>query len=109
MTQEELAEAAGTSVHSISKIERGLHSPGLETFVLLIRALGIDPARLIDPGPNDRTLPIGRLELEAQWASASRELDDHTIRVILEILRTRKRTEAGTNCRHRNGHGTSDG
>lgn len=49
MTQEDLAGATGTSVDFLSKLERGLNSPSLETLAALVKALSLDPAaRLSD-------------------------------------------------------------
>jgi transcriptional regulator with XRE-family HTH domain len=55
MTQEELAEAAGFTPSTISRIESGNAEPRLSTIKRLAAALGIDPADLIeDPSRKTR-------------------------------------------------------
>jgi len=48
MTQSELAEAAGVGNEYISKIERGLGSPSLETLVKIAQALQVETKMLFD-------------------------------------------------------------
>ena len=48
MTQSELAEAAGVGNEYISKIERGLGSPSLETLVKIALALQVEIKVLFD-------------------------------------------------------------
>ena len=62
MTQFELAEAAGVGNEYVSKIERGLGTPSLETLVKIAQALQVEARVLFDfgtgrhPGP-----PLQRL------------------------------------------------
>lgn len=48
MTQFELAEAAGVGNEYISKIERGIGSPSLETLVKIAQALQVEMKALFD-------------------------------------------------------------
>ena len=48
MTQQELAVAAGLSVTTVSKLERGQHEPSVRVLVEIGRALGTDWAWLAD-------------------------------------------------------------
>jgi transcriptional regulator with XRE-family HTH domain len=106
MTQEELAEATGVSVGALSKIERALNSPGLETLAALASVLPLDLTRVLAK-PGNRTLSVGRLKLEAHWAYACHALDDETIRFILEFMDTLKRMPSAPNSQNRNRY--SDG
>lgn len=90
MTQEQLADAASTSVDFVSKMERGLHSPSLEILAALVQALSLDPGRvlgikLIGPMPT-----TARLQLEARLSQLSDELDDNVLAALVEIARTLK-------------------
>ena len=48
MTQQDLAFAAGLSVTTVSKLERGQHEPSVRVLVEIGRALGTDWAWLAD-------------------------------------------------------------
>ena len=91
MTQEDLAEATGTSVDFLSKLERGLNSPSLETLAAIVKALSLDPARILQAELDDRLLAADRLELETRAAHLMRDLDDRTLEALLEIMQTLKR------------------
>jgi transcriptional regulator with XRE-family HTH domain len=57
MSQRALAEVAGLSLDSISKLERGKRSPNLTAICLLARALEVKPSELIDGLRPPRPLP----------------------------------------------------
>ena len=46
--------------------------------------------------PNERTVPIARIELEARATHAARELDDRMLAALIEIAGTLKRAEVRT-------------
>lgn len=48
MTLDQLAEAAGVSVATVSRIERGLQQTRIETYQAIGRALGVDWWTLVD-------------------------------------------------------------
>lgn len=72
LSQRALAVRAGTSQARISRIERGLESPGYERFTGLLLALGrraeisTPPLSGAPPGRSDRT-PAERLREAASW------------------------------------------
>ena len=47
LTQEELSEKAGLDVTSISRFERGVRKPSIESLFLIARALRISPKTII--------------------------------------------------------------
>jgi transcriptional regulator with XRE-family HTH domain len=47
LTQEELAEKAGTGKNTINRIERNLTEPHMSTLRKLAQALNVDPAELV--------------------------------------------------------------
>ena len=85
MTQEALAAATNTSVDFLSKLERGLNSPSLETLAALVRALHLDPVRLLVPDDPQRSLTPARRELEIRAARLAHELDDDELLALLDI------------------------
>jgi transcriptional regulator with XRE-family HTH domain len=84
LTQEELAERTDASVDFLSKLERGLNSPSLETLAAVISVLRIDPDRLFGLDPRDE-LSASRRDLEARIAMLVRSLDDDVLLALLEI------------------------
>jgi len=75
ITQEDLAYEAGITVSSLSRIERGLNSPGWTTVVKIINALGVSLAELVEglerPPPEPGS-PLGQLQLRGGPRSVSR-------------------------------------
>ncbi len=84
LTQAQLAARARTSQAAISRIERGLVSPTVETLATLLDLMGEElslDARAIDYG-HDRTLlqqnlahpPQERIERQAAWSRGMRRM-----------------------------------
>jgi len=84
LTQRQLAARARTSQAAISRIERGLVSPTVETLATLLDLMGeqlVVAGETIDYG-HDRTLvldslqhdPQARIERQASWLRGMREL-----------------------------------
>jgi transcriptional regulator with XRE-family HTH domain len=84
LTQQQLAARAQTSQAAISRIERGLVSPTIDTLATLLDLMGEElslDTRQIDYG-HDRTLirsnlehsPQERIERQAAWSRGMREL-----------------------------------
>src|ERR1035441_6452803 len=48
LTQEQVSDRSGVHVTEVSRIERGLRDPRITTLIRLARALGVQPARLLD-------------------------------------------------------------
>jgi len=48
LTQEALAEKAGLDRTYLSDIERGVRNPGIKNVVLIAKALGITPSKLLE-------------------------------------------------------------
>jgi transcriptional regulator with XRE-family HTH domain len=75
ITQEELAHEAGITVSSLSRIERGLNSPGWITVGKIINALGVSLAELVEDlerPPAEAGGPPSQLQLRGAPRSVSR-------------------------------------
>jgi len=59
LTQRQLAESANLSPEFVSRIERGVTSPSLETFLRLCRSLGCTPNDLLLPDPTEAVTNFG--------------------------------------------------
>jgi len=59
LTQRDLAEIASLSPEFVSRIERGVTSPSLETFLRLCRALGCTPNDLLLPEATEAVTHFG--------------------------------------------------
>src|SRR5687768_4069849 len=90
LTQAAVAEAAGVSVETVSRIERALHEPELSTVIALAHALGYQLT----------LLPIGRAEVEVAppadplvapsplvrlLATTAEGLDGPSLRAVLRV------------------------
>ena len=85
LTQQQLAEKAGVSVHYVSAIERGGQTPSLTTLGRLSRALGIGIALLLEE-PADMTLFEQRL---SELNNALRVGADHgEVEFLFEVLKS---------------------
>src|SRR5262245_8763986 len=100
LTQQQLAKAANTSVDFLSKLERGLESPSLETLVALTKTLSLDPARILR-AELERHLTAERWTLEARAAQMVRNLDDRALLALLEIGHALRRLSAAPEARKR--------
>jgi transcriptional regulator with XRE-family HTH domain len=82
LSQRELARRSGVPQPSISKIERGVISPTVDTIERLLRAAGmeLEPVDRSGDADVDRTLIDERLRMTA---------DERVRRVALEWLRTK--------------------
>lgn len=84
LTQAALAEAAGISDETISRIERGAYEPAVSTLVAIARALGAGLDHLVglrDAAPLTR----GDSPLAARLAARAAELDAKSLRALLGI------------------------
>lgn len=91
MTQEELAAATETSVDFLSKLERGLNSPSLETLAGLVRALSLDPAKILLGDDQRPVLSMSRRKGEARMAQIVHELDERTLATLVAIAEELRR------------------
>lgn len=95
MTQSELAEAAGIGNEYISKIERGLGSPSLETLAKIAQALQVEMKVLFDFQIKPQVgVPKNRL---LKLSSALRILPEKDVNLIRELakrLGKRQHTQA---------------
>jgi transcriptional regulator with XRE-family HTH domain len=97
LTQAAVAEAAGVSVETVSRVERALHEPELSTVIALAHALGYQLTLLpigradIDGPPDDGAIdsvspqaqppsPLVRL-----LATTAEELDGPSLRAVLRV------------------------
>ena len=83
-TQEQLAERMGLSVNYVSRIERGLENPTLETLLGLAEALKVEPVELFtfdheEPNPDRLRQLLARLITEAK---------DDQLRQAVKVLRS---------------------
>jgi len=86
-TQEQVAERVGLTVNYVSRIERGLENPTLETLLKLAEALRVEPVDLFtfsheERDPRRLRQSIGRLATEA----ADDQLG-HMVKVLRALLR----------------------
>ncbi|TNE64580.1 MAG: XRE family transcriptional regulator [Alphaproteobacteria bacterium] len=90
LSQEQLAEVVGRGISSISKLERGIMMPGIDTLVLLAGALNcslddfVRPLEATAKKGKDRS-ERGYLDQEA-WAVLA-NLDDAELKVVISTAK----------------------
>ncbi|RMH42232.1 MAG: XRE family transcriptional regulator [Deltaproteobacteria bacterium] len=101
LSQHALAEAAGLSSETVSRVERGAFEPSLTTAAKLAGALGISLDALV--GSDDAT-PVPGTALERRLVEAIAELPpraQHAMLILAEMIGPRRprRFPAGSNRR----------
>ena len=86
MSQAALAEAVGSSLDHIGKLERGKYLPGLLVARQLIKTLNIDANSLLSTEPRTRKASRQRLEREASMMRVVETLDDQTLGTALDLI-----------------------
>ena len=90
MSQEQLADEIGRGTSSISKLERGIMMPGIDTLVLLANALNCQVDDFVRPDTNsgDSTTPKGDRQILTQeaWAVVA-SLDDAELKAVIIAAR----------------------
>jgi transcriptional regulator with XRE-family HTH domain len=86
-TQEQLAERVGLSVNYLSRIERGLENPTLDTLLGVAEALKVEPVELFtfhheEPDPRRLRQLLARLVGEAKD-----EQLNQAVKVVRSLLR----------------------
>ena len=80
LSQEQLAEQIDVAPEHLSALERGVNAPSLETFAALVRVLGLDAARLLEPARRSGEADRERRRLEAEVVAMAENLPDVTLR-----------------------------
>lgn len=86
LTQEDLAELIDRSVQAISKMERGLTFPKLETLIRLSEKLNVplqDLTKVFDPGI---LIDTERLPLEASITESLKHLSLRDLRIMVRLV-----------------------
>lgn len=84
LTQAALAEAAGVSDETISRIERGAYEPAVSTLIAIADALGLTLDGLLG-GERGRRAPSPRSPLVERLAETASRLDPPEVRVLLTM------------------------
>jgi transcriptional regulator with XRE-family HTH domain len=92
LTQERLAEKIDRSVDALSKLERGVGFPSLETVLELSKHLQIPLAKLLASFERNAPRTTQRLKLEARLEALLNVLDDRQLAIAVEQMKalTRK-------------------
>jgi transcriptional regulator with XRE-family HTH domain len=87
LSQETIAELIDRSVDAVSKIERGLSLPSLDTLIRLADPLGVTVAEMMEPLWQEETGDPERAELELALMQLARSLDDRSLRIAVAQVR----------------------
>lgn len=88
LTQEQLAEAIGKAVETVSNIERGFALTGIETLQQIAWVLGKPMAFFFEDAGDARAVSRRRLEAEEKLRGLSRALDDDDLLLAVSLLET---------------------
>jgi transcriptional regulator with XRE-family HTH domain len=99
LTQAEVAEAAGISVETVSRIERGMHEPELSTAIAIARALGYELTLVGEPAlslpPPERPTPTPLVRLLSESASRLDPTAQSALLRMSELLEERMPVASG--------------
>lgn len=95
LTQEQLAELIDRSVDAISKMERGITLPSLETLMRLSEKLHVSMKDLVDPIDDTRDMDHKWLEMETTLVETVRSLDKSNLAMAIELLKILKQHQKG--------------
>ncbi|WP_448203438.1 helix-turn-helix domain-containing protein [Azospirillum sp. sgz302134] len=87
LTQEDLAELIDRSVQAISKMERGLTFPKLETLIRISKSLDVPLRELANIFDSNESSEPNRISLETSILEATRRLGMRDLHVILKIVK----------------------
>ena len=88
MSQETLAEKAGTSANTVSRIEGGQMSMGIGTFIKLVKALDTDAGSLLGlPSVSEEKCYRDMCYRVSHLRAAEQEIVLRTVEVLVENLR----------------------
>ncbi len=82
MTQGELAEKCGISMTTIARIETNVHSPKLETLVLIARALGTTTDELLGLGEAQKE-PVEQNPIQTEPSHPTAVFDPNSLKQLI--------------------------
>lgn len=88
LTQEDLAELIDRSVQAISKMERGLTFPKLETLIRISAKLGVPLREIVKVFDPIETIEVDRLALESSIIEATRKISIGNLHILERIAHT---------------------
>jgi len=87
LTQEDLAELIDRSVPSVSKLERGVAFPKLETLIRLSEKLNVPLRELTAPFDASDPIDPARLPLEAEILTTTRRLSLRDLEIVAKLVK----------------------
>lgn len=90
LTQEQLAEAIGKAVETVSNIERGFALTGIETLQQISRVVGKPMTFFFEDVEDERKVSRKRLELEQEASRICNAMSDADLQLAVHLLRTAK-------------------
>ncbi|MFC5359661.1 helix-turn-helix domain-containing protein [Azospirillum himalayense] len=88
LTQEDLAELIDRSVQAVSKMERGLTFPKLETLISISERLGVSLRDLVGTFDPTASVSPDRMSIELSIIESSRHLTMRDLKVIESLMHT---------------------
>jgi len=87
LTQEDLAELIERSVQSVSKLERGLTFPKLETLIRLSEKLNVPLRELVEVFDPAQPIDADRVPLETSILQSTRRLSLRDLEVVDRVVK----------------------
>ena len=87
LTQEDLAGLIDRSVQAVSKMERGLTFPKLETLIRLSEKLNVPLRELTAPFDASDPIDPARLPLEAEILTTARRLSLRDLKIVAKLVK----------------------
>lgn len=88
LTQEQLADAVGKAVETISNIERGAMLTSIDTLQRIAQVLGVPLAHFFEDTEDARQVGRARLEDEQRLRVIAQQLSPDDLRLALSLITT---------------------
>lgn len=85
LSQQQVAEAIGTTLETVSKCERGASVPSVEVFLAMVRVLGLDVADLAANSDDRTDVSTSRARQEAEVMAVARAISDTDLQLFADF------------------------
>jgi transcriptional regulator with XRE-family HTH domain len=87
LSQQDVADAAGVTLETVSKCERGASVPSVEVFLALVRDLQLNVSDLMDEPDGRAAISTRRARIEAELLAVARAVPDAQLELLADFAK----------------------